>query len=800
MADAVDPKPTLAADRTDGAIRHVAVFGAGTMGAAIAAHMANAGLSVLLYDLAADGPDPAATARAAIARMAKQNPSPLMRADRTRKVTPLALDRADDLARLGDVDWVVEAIVERPAIKADLYARIAPHLPDRTIVSSNTSTIPLATLTRDLPATLQGRFCITHFFNPPRWMRLLELVLPPDGDPARFAPLRRFADEKLGKGVVDAKDTPGFIANRIGTLWLQAAVRATVEAGVDIESADAVLGRPMGIPKTGVFGLLDLVGLDLMPAIAQSMAASLPPDDAYRRIYREEPAIRAMLDAGRVGRKAGGGFYTLAKMPDGRREKQVIDLKTGTYAPAIRPTPPALAATKAAPRDERLRVLVSHDSPEGRLAWTVLSEVVLYACTLVPEIADTPAEIDAAMRLGYNWGEGPFAWLDRLGPAWFRDRIAAEGRAVPPFLTTLAAAGSTYAGVGKDRTQTLPDGKAAAIRRPAGLFTLDDVKDAGPPMAKGGGTALWDLGDGVAAFELATPRNTLDPEVLDRLDAALDLGESGQFQALTIVGGPENFCVGANIGLLLFAINVAGWKQIGALIDRGHAVFGRLRSAPFPVVGAPAGMALGGGCELLLHCDHVQAHAESYIGLVEAGVGVVPGWGGATELLTRLAGDATLPRGPMPPVAKAFETVALAKVSTSALEARALGFLRPTDGITMNRDRLLADATAAALRLAVDYSPPDAADPLTLPGPAGKAALMLQVRDLARRGLATPHDRVVTERLATVLTGGDRAPEIALGPDDLHALEREAFLALARTDATRQRIDHMLTTGKPLRN
>lgn len=783
----------------DTSIKTVAVIGAGTMGAGIAAQAANGGAEVLLLDLPSDGPDPRAIARGAVAKMQKAKPSPLMGRKAAKRVTPLSLDH--DLERIAEADWVVEAIVERADVKRNLYEKLGKVLKPTAILSSNTSTIPLGVLTEGMSDDLKRRFCITHFFNPPRWMRLLEVVAPAGMDAAVRERLADFADHRMGKGVVAAKDTPGFIANRIGVLWLQAAVRYAVDLGIDVESADALLGRPMGIPKTGVFGLLDLVGLDLMPAIADSLLSTLPADDTYRNVHRDEAIIRKMIEGGLIGRKGKGGFYRLEKGADGTRRKQVIDLTTGEYADARRPTPPAVAASKSAERRARLRTLLDQEDPGGVYAWSVWRDIVLYACSLVPEIADTPAEIDAAMRLGYNWGQGPFEWLDQVGAAWVVEKVRAEGGTIPSFLSALAENGPVYALSEDGPTQALPDGTRIPVGMPSGVLRLSDVKAVGSPVSKKGGGVLWDLGDGVRAFEIATQRSTLDPELLDHLDQVIDAGEAGAFEALVITSDADNFSVGANLGMLLFAVNLAAWKTVDDLVQRGQKVFGRLKYASFPVVGAPAGMALGGGCEMLLHCDRIQAHAESYIGLVEVGAGVVPGWGGTKELMLRAHADARLPRGPMPAVGKVFETVALAKVSTSAAEAQELGFLKPTDGISMNRDRLLADAKKVALKLARDYTPPEPPEGIVLPGASGATALSLQVRDLDLKGMVTPHDKVVVTELASVLTGGPEGdPMKPVGEQGLLDLERHAFGALIRETRTRERIEHLLNTGKPLRN
>jgi 3-hydroxyacyl-CoA dehydrogenase len=429
----------------------------------------------------------------------------------------------------------------------------------------------------------------------------------------------------------------------------------------------------------------------------------------------------------------------------------------------------------------------------------MLSDTLAYAASLVPAIADDVASVDEAMRTGYGWARGPFELLDQLGPAWFAGRLAAEGRPVPALLAT--AGDRTFYRVENSRLQQLgTDGAYRDVVRPDGVLLLADVKRAAKPLAKNASASLWDLGDGVVCLEFHTKMNALDEGVIRMIQKALALVDGSTHKALVLHNEADNFSVGANIGIALFAANVAAWPVIEASVAAGQQTFKALKYAPFPTVGAPSGMALGGGCEILLHCSAVQAHSETYMGLVEVGVGVIPGWGGTKELLGRWIANPERPGGPMPPVAKVFETISTAKVATSAAEAQELLFLRPTDGVTMNRDRLLADAKARALALVeAGYRPPSPFE-YPLPGPSGRVALELAVAGFRANGMATEHDAVVSRRLAVVVTGGDTDPTETLAEDDLSCLEREAFMDLLKTPATLARIEHMLDTGKPLRN
>ncbi|MGF1614033.1 MAG: 3-hydroxyacyl-CoA dehydrogenase NAD-binding domain-containing protein [Gammaproteobacteria bacterium] len=777
------------------AIRKVGVVGAGVMGAGIAAHITNAGVPVLLLDIVAEGAgDRSALAAEALARLRRADPPAFMTPSNAELIT--AGNTEDHLERLAECDWIIEAVVERLEVKRVLYGKIHAVRKPGSIVSSNTSTLPLALLTGGLPQAFSRDFLITHFFNPPRYLRLLELVTGPQTGAKPAAMIREFADVALGKAVIDCHDTPGFIANRIGIFWLQCAVTEAIDGGLTVEEADAVLSRPVGIPKTGVFGLLDLVGLDLMPETLASMAKALPQSDHFHSILREPELVRRMIAEGYTGRKGKGGFYRL-NTSSGKRVKEAIDLHAGSYRPTAEPRLESLSAARAG----GLRALLEHTDKGGRYAWRVLSRTLSYAASLVPEIADDVVAIDSAMRLGYHWKHGPFELIDQLGPSWLAQRLAAEGQAVPVLLQAAAKAdGQGFYRVRDGHLQYLgTDHSYHRVKRPTGVALLADLKRCSQPLLSNASASLWDVGDGIACFEFHTKMNAIDPGVLELLEQTLRVVPERGDRALIIYNEGRHFSVGANLGLALFAANIAAWSDIDAIVRRGQAVYQALKYAPFPVVGAPAGIALGGGCEILLHCDAIQAHAESYLGLVEVGVGLVPAWGGCTELLRRWMADEHRPRGPMPPVAKAFEIISLASVAKSAAEAKALLFLRNGDGITMNRDRLLADAKAKALELARGYRPPPRPE-FTLPGESGRIALDLALDNFHRLGKATPHDVVVCRQLAQVLTGGETDMTETVSEEALRALERESFSQLVRHPATLARIEHMLATGKPLRN
>ncbi len=772
------------------AIAKCAVIGAGVMGGGIAAQIANAGVPVMLLDIVPPNANNRnVIAETAIEKMLKTEPAPFMSPRAARLVTPGNIE--DDMAKLGDCDWIVEAVLEKIEIKHATYEKLAKVRKPGSIVSSNTSTIPLKDLTAGLPDAFTKDFLITHFFNPPRYMRLLEIVTGPKTSKDAIAAIDEFCDVKLGKHVIHAKDTPGFIANRIGGMWIQAAIQAAFDLGLSVEEADAIMGRPFGMPRTGVFGLLDLVGLDLMPQVAASMQRTLPKNDLYLTTMKDRPLIAKMIADGYTGRKGKGGFYRLQRGADGSRVKEGIDLATGQYRKS---EDPSLASAN---QRDPAKILAAQDRG-GQYARRVLAYTLQYAASLVPEIADSVDDVDQAMKLGYNWTAGPFELIDTIGAANVAGLIRAEKLPVPPLLAKPLPFYRVDGGFIRQRN---PAGEWVKIARRPGVLLLGDIKRATQPVAKNGSASLWDIGDGVLCVEFHSRLNSLDGDSLGMIKTAMETikKSAGKYVALVIHNEAKHFSAGANVGLALFAANIALWPFIEEGEASGQKILKEMKYAAFPTVSAPSGMALGGGCEILLHSSAVQAHAESYIGLVEVGVGLVPGWGGCAEMTTRAYTNKRGPQGPIAPLAGIFETIGLAKVSKSAEEARDLMYLRPSDGITMNRDRLLADAKARALSLAKNYQPPKPVM-LRLPGPTGAAAIGLSLDDLHRQGKASDHDLVVAGKLAEVLSGGDTDVTEETAEDQLLALERKAFQALIRTDKTLARIEHTLETGRPLRN
>jgi len=767
-------------------IRKVAVIGSGVMGSQIAACVANAGVPVLLLDIVPkDASDRNMLAKGALERMTSSPASPFMHASAAKLVEVGNME--DDITKLAECDWIVEAVLENPKIKSDIYKKVDSVRKAGAIVSSNTSTIPLANLISDQSPAFAKDFMITHFFNPVRFMRLLELITGPQTDPASIKLMSDFCDRALGKGVVPCNDTPGFIANRLGMFWLMSAVNAAMDLDLSVEEADEVCGRPMGIPRTGVFGLIDLIGLDLMPLIGQSLLSTLGPDDTYRRIYQEPELFNKMIADGYNGRKGKGGYYRFVKT-DAGKVKESISLTTGEYAPSVAPK---IATLETAGKD--LRVLCEANDKYGQFAWRVLSETLSYAFELVPATVADVTLVDAGMCMGYNWKFGPFELMDKLGADWFVSRLKSESRPVPAFLEK--AVGKSFYRIDSGRREFLQlDGTFAPIKRGEGVIVLSDLKLASSPVEKNGSAALWDVGDKVLCLEFTTKANALDAGVFEILHRAIALiGDgSGAWKGLVIYNEGKNFCVGANLAQFQASIKANDFDAIDRFLRQGQEAFNALRFAPFPSVAAPSGAVLGGGCEITLHCSAVQAYCETSMGLVELGVGLVPGWGGCTQML----GRAFAAGGDVPPVNKTFGLISSAKPSASAADAKAKGYLRETDGISMNSERLLSDAKAKVLELAAKgYTPPKAWE-MILPGPSGKAALEL----LQEANKPSPHDVTVGKHLADVLCGVEGGLTGPATEAKVMDAERAVFIKLARLPETLARIEYMLEKGKPLKN
>lgn len=833
-------------------IKKVTVIGAGVMGAGIAAHLANAGVDVNLLDIVLPNEtDRNKISKAGVERMLKADlatdPFNAGFMDKRNASRIFCGNSENDFERcVKESDWVIEVIKEDLKLKQGLFARIEAANPN-IIVTSNTSTIPLSKLAEGRSDEFKKNFAISHWFNPPRMMRLMELVHGPEISPEVLDTIDQFCDVRLGKKVIHCNDRPGFVANRIGTFFLARAIQATQEAGLKIEEVDSVLSRPMGFPKSGVFGLIDVVGVGLVPQVTKSLKTNLPADDMFVKQFDDTPKfIDDMLADGRTGRLSPkGGFYRMQRQANGSKVKEALDLTTGQYRTAEKPKLKSAMAGRKGPR-----AVFETDDKAGKFAWDVMRDTLCYALSIVPDVTTNIADVDAGMREGYQWKFGPFEMVDKIGPQWFADKLKAEGREIPQALSTLLSSGlkSFYAHDKANLQANFKDDMKTAyyapLKRPAGTISLSDIKQSSKPVLTNTSASVWDIGDGVLCLEFHSKMNSLDPLILKMINDTIRTVNKNpdKYKALVIHNESTNFSVGANLGLAeLFlrvadhrvtkALHLSGLPQkglaafIGELIFQGQAAYKALREAPFPVIGACSGMALGGGCEILLHCDRIQADAESYIGLVEAGVGIIPGWGGNVRLLER-AQEAGKIKGPIPALREAAMTIMNppASISASAQDAKSKLWLRPQDGISMNRDRLLADAKSKALELVPGYVPPKPAV-FRLSGEAGKNALRMAVDGFyvkggdPNRGGTTWYDVVVGEAVAHALSGGDVVKvedsqthisskletDIAVNPSMLLTearmlqMERDAFMALIHRPETQKRISTMIATNKPYR-
>jgi 3-hydroxyacyl-CoA dehydrogenase len=776
-------------------IRSVAVLGAGTMGAAIAAHAANAGLAVDLLDLDAEA------VQGGFERMLAARPAALASprlADRIRLGT-----FEEDFDRVADVDWVVEAIVERLEPKQELLARVEKVAAPDAVVSSNTSGLPLATVAEGRSVDFRRRFLGTHFFNPPRYLKLVELIPTADTDPEVLERMRAFVERVLGKGAVVAKDTPNFIANRLGSFAGMHDVRYALEHGYSIEEVDALTGPLVGRPKTATFRLFDQVGLDVMVGVAGNLHELAPTDESRDVLGAPEP-LRRMLEAGRLGNKTGGGFYRRGRR-DGQTVFDVLDLDTLEYRPAARPDLPIVGAA----RDhddlgDRLRFLLGKAEQDrgARYLRDTLLPSLAYAARRVPEIADSLVEVDHAVEWGFGYQLGPFRTWDAIGVADGVARMEALGIEVPAWVTEMLAAGhQAFYRDGQVYSPLTRDYRPVPVDPE--VIDLDRLKAEGRRVAGNASASLVDLGDGVLCFELHPPASAIDAALVELGAKALQELESGDWAGLVIANQARNFCVGANLGEVGMAAYQGLYDQVGEAVKGLQRVLMGFRHAPRPVVAAPHGQTLGGGAEIVLHADRVVAALETYIGLVEVGVGIVPAGGGCKELLRRVVAPAVraAPDTPVLPfVQRVFETIGLAKVATSALEARELGFLEEHDVVVLNADHQLAAARREVLDLADSYTPPSREASVYAAGLPVLAALELGVQTLQWAGQAGEHDGVVARHLARVLCGGELSLGQWVTEQHILDLERDAFLALLREPKTMERIQAFLTTGKVLRN
>jgi len=787
-------------------VKKAAVLGAGTMGAQIAAHLANAGIPALLLDIVPQdkAQDRNAIARAGLEAARKAKPAAFFTADRASLVTIGNLE--DDLPKLKDCDLIVEAVVEDLRIKRSLYEKVEQHRKAGSIIASNTSGIPLAQLAEGRSDDFRAHFLGMHFFNPPRYMHLVEIIRTQWTKPEVSCSMFGFLDERLGKGVVVAKDRPNFIANRIGTYGALVTMQTMVAGGYSIEEVDKITGPATGRPKTATFRTFDLVGLDVFAHVVKNLHENLP-DDPEREIFMMPDFVARMIERGLLGNKTKAGFYQRRQSEGEKREIWTLDTATLDYRAGQKVTLPALDMAKnIEDTRERLKVLTWAKDRVGDFLWQTLSRTLCYTADRIPEIADTIVEVDRAMRWGFNWELGPFEVWDAIGVEKSVAKLNEEGRAVPANVDKLLANGANtfYKQENGQRFYfDFASGEYRPLADPPATIILKSLKDRTGVIKKNSGASMIDLGDGVAAVEFHSKMNSIGGDTLEMLRFAIAETEKN-FVGLVVGNQGVNFSVGANLMLMLMEAQDENWEELEMIGRYFQQSVMSLRYSAKPVVVAPFQMVFGGGCEMVLHADRVRAAAETYIGLVEVGVGIIPAGCGTKEMLLRAVDR--IPAGlkdadPFPFVKRAFETIALAKVATSAAEARHYGFLRDEDSISMNGDRLIADAKKQVQSLAAaGYVQPQPRTDILALGNAGLATLKLGVHLMKRAGYISDHDALIGEKLARILTGGDLNHTTRVSEQYLLDLEREAFLSLIGTRKSQDRIAHMLKTGKPLRN
>src|SRR5437763_220559 len=816
-------------------VKTAAVLGAGTMGAQIAAHLANAGVPTLLLDIvpreetqqavsetrpSGRASDRNSVARAGFEAARKAKPAAFFSSDLASLVSVGNFE--DDLPKLQDCDLIIEAVVENLDIKRSLFENVEQHRRPGSVIASNTSGIPLRQLAAGRSEDFRAHFLGMHFFNPPRYMHLVELIRTEWTKPEVSCSMFGFLDERLGKGVVVAKDRPNFIANRIGTFGALVTIRTMLEDGYSIEEVDKITGPAAGRPKTATFRTFDLVGLDVFAHVVKNLHENLP-DDLEREVFVMPEFVTKMIEKGLLGNKTKAGFYQRKKSDGDKPEIWTLDTTTLDYRPSQKVKLPSLELAKnIEDTRERLKTLVWSKDRVGAFLWKTLSRALCYAADRIPEIADTVVEIDRAMRWGFNWELGPFEVWDAIGVEKSVAKLKEEGRNTPPNVQSMIDAGVKSFYRKKDGQHFYYDFASEEYRPladPPGTINLKSLKDRGtgvPPVnhaqdarattaviKKNSGASLIDLGDGVAGLEFHSKMNSIGGDTLEMLKFAIGETEKN-FVGLVVGNQGVNFSVGANLMLMLMEAQDENWEELDMIGRFFQSSVMSLRYSAKPVVVAPFQMVFGGGCEMVLHADRVRAAAETYIGLVEVGVGIIPAGCGTKEMLVRALDSIPADMkdaDPFPFVKRAFETIALAKVATSAEEARAFGFLRDEDSISMNPDRLIADAKKEVLALAAGgyVQPQQRTDLLALGNPA-LATLKLGVHLMKRAGYISDHDALIGEKLARILTGGDLNHPTRVSEQYLLDLEREAFLSLCGERKTQERIGHMLKTGKPLRN
>lgn len=798
-------------------IRKGLVLGAGIMGSGIAAHLANAGVPCYLLDILPKSLTPEEERRGltmeskgvrnrlatkGLENILSHRPSLIYS---KRDIDLIQVGNFEDhLHRVGEVDWVIEAVVENLEIKRSLFRKVLEHWQPGICVSSNTSGISIGQMMDGFPEDFRSHFFVTHFFNPVRYMKLLEIVPGEDTDPGIVSEIAGFSENVLGKGIVYGKDTPNFIGNRIGVLSMMYAMHAMMKHGLTVEEVDRVLGPATGRPKSAAFGTADLVGLDTLMHVSDNVYANLP-DDPARAFFTPPDFVKQMVEKGLLGRKTGAGFFKMEKTADGK-QLSYLDYTSMEYQPVKKPSFPSVEKAKNIDDPgERIKSVVNGDDAAARFAWDVIAESLVYSAEMIPEISDDIVNVDNAMKWGFNWSLGPFETWDAIGVSESVKRMTDEGRKVPAKIMTFLAKGHGRFYDKRDGMKRYFDFLSGDYRDlPVNdkVVLLSDVRHDRGVVKENAGASLYDIGDGVLCLEFHTKMNAIDADIVEMINFATD--EVKKHEGLVIANHADNFSAGANLLLLLMEIQAKNFDNVEMMADEFQKSCMRIKYCVKPVVVAPAGMALGGGAEITLPAPKVRAAGELYIGLVEVGVGLIPAGGGCKEMILRALGKipADVSADPLPFLRKAFETVAMAKVSTSAREAFELGYLREDiDRISVNRDFLIGDAKRSVLAMVADgYRKPVRPDGVKMPGRSAMAMFEYALYTMKVAGYISEYDAHIGSKLANIFSGGDVAPGQEVGEQHILDLEREAFLSLCGEEKTAERIQHMLMTNKPLRN
>jgi 3-hydroxyacyl-CoA dehydrogenase len=786
-------------------IRKVTVLGAGTMGAAIAAHCANAGLEVDLLDMAPDDDDNDAVVEAGFERMRKARPAALMAGEVGDRIRTGNFQ--DDFDCVGEADWIVEAIIEKLEPKRELMQRVEETAKEDAIISTNTSGIPLHEISEDRSDDFKRRFVGTHFFNPPRYLKLMEIIPTEDTDPEIVEAIRNFGERVLGKGGVIAKDTPNFIGNRIGTFAGMQSARYAFDNGYGVEEVDAITGPLIGHPKTATFRLNDQVGLDIAVGVAENLYEAVPEDESREELEPPQK-LEEMLEKNLLGNKAGAGFYKRDRR-DGKTVFDVLDLETFEHHPAENPDVPIVKeAQKQGDLAARLRFLIdkADEDKHARYIRDTLLPYMAYASRRVPEISDTLEDVDHAMEWGFAHQTGPFRSWDLLGVRETVEKMKSMDIAVGGWVEEMLDAGndSFYKTENGTELQFSPVEKAyVPVREDPMYVSLDRLRDEGKELDRNDSASLLDLGDGVLCLEFHSKGNSIDAHIVEMGNRALAALERDDVVGLVIGNEGRNFSVGANLGEMAHAVQNGNLEAISESVDALQNLLMAFRFAAKPVVAAPHGQTLGGGLEVCLHSDRIVAAGETYMGLVEVGVGLIPAGGGTKEMARRLVSPPlrTAPDSPpLPFVQKAFEQIALAKTATSAIEARDMGFLTQDDRVVMNADHLISAAKRETLDLADGYTPPEHGANVYASARSARAALEMGVKTMQWGHYASDYDGVIAGHVAHVLTGGELSLPQWVPEEHLLKLEKRAFLDLLKQPKTHERIEALLTTGKPKRN